>query len=122
MQVQAARIASLKDQIRQLETQMTSSKYGDTTLSGAMGRFERLKLERDIADKQYEAAAGAFERARLELETQQIYVATFLQPVLAQEALYPRRWWLWALVVMAALAIWGAGIGIAVLIRNYIAI
>jgi capsular polysaccharide transport system permease protein len=122
LQVQIARIASVKEQIRRLEAQMTNSNVGDTALSNAMGRFERLKLEREIADKRYEAAAAAFERARLELETQQIYVATFLQPVLAQEPLYPRRWWLWSIVVAASLAIWGAGISIATLIRNYVAI
>jgi capsular polysaccharide transport system permease protein len=87
-----------------------------------MSRFDRLQLERDIAEKQYAAAAAAFEAARVQLESQQVYLATFLQPVLPQEALYPRRWWLLSIVVVACLALWGSIIGIGVLVRNYIAI
>jgi len=57
-------------------------------------------------------------RARVELETQNIYLATFLKPVLAQEALYPKRFWLWSVVAFLSLLLWGGGVGTAVLVRN----
>lgn len=120
LRVLAARIASMKEQIERLEGQMTRSGVQNApALADAMGQFDRQKLERDIAQKQYVAAASAFERARVQLETQQLYLATFLKPVLAQEALYPKRWWIWSIIILGALALWGAGVGIAVLVRNY---
>ena len=122
LQVQEARIASMRDQIRRLEMQMTDGGGGASTLAASMSRFDRLQLERDIAEKQYAATASAFEAARVQLESQQVYLATFLQPVLAQEALYPRRWWLLSIVMVACLALWGSIIGIGVLVRNYIAV
>lgn len=130
LQVLGARIASLREQIQKIEDSMANSGGGATaraggnaaTLANVMSRFDRFELERDIAQKQYIAAAAAFERARLELEGKHVYVATFLAPVLAQEALFPRRWWLWSIVVVSCLALWGALVGIGVLVRNYIAI
>lgn len=120
LRVLAARIASMKEQIGSLEGQMTRNGVQNApALADAMGQFDRRKLERDIAQKQYVAAASAFERARVQLETQQLYLATFLKPVLAQEALYPKRWWIWSIILLSALALWGAGVGIAVLVRNY---
>ncbi|MCW5701019.1 MAG: hypothetical protein KIT82_00325 [Bradyrhizobium sp.] len=120
LRVLAARIASMKEQIEKLEGQMTRSGVQNApALADAIGQFDRQKLERDIAQKQYVAAATAFERARMQLETQQLYLATFLKPVLAQEALYPKRWWIWSIIMLGALALWGAGVGIAVLVRNY---
>jgi capsular polysaccharide transport system permease protein len=115
-----ARIASLKNEIAKLEGQMTQAggRTG-TALSDSMSRFEREKLELDFAQKQYVAASAAYERARIELESQQVYLATFLKPVLAQGPLYPKRWWLWAIVLVGCLALWGAGVGSVVLVRNY---
>jgi capsular polysaccharide transport system permease protein len=115
-----ARITSLKSEIAKLEEQMTqpAGRKG-ATLSDAMSRFEREKLELDFAQKQYVAASAVYERARVEVESQQVYLATFLKPVLAQEPLYPKRWWIWSIILVGGLALWGAGVGAAVLVRNY---
>src|SRR5262249_17045214 len=122
LRVLEARIDSMKDQIRRLEAQMTGAE-GATgrSLSIAMGRFDRDQLEKGIAEKQYISAAAAFERARIELEAQNVYLATFLKPVLAQEALYPKRIWLWSIVAVISLLIWGSGVGAAILVRNHAA-
>ena len=69
-----------------LQMQMTNGGSSGPTLANSMGRFDLLQLERDIAEKQYGAAAAAFEASRVQLDSQQVYLATFLQPVLAQEA------------------------------------
>jgi capsular polysaccharide transport system permease protein len=122
LRVLEARINSMKDQIRDLEAKMTgASGSGKPALSEAMSRFDREKLEKDIAEKQYTAAAVAFEGARIDLETQHIYLATFLKPVLAQEALYPRRIWLWSIVTVISLLLWGGGVGMAAVVRNHMA-
>ena len=59
--------------------------------------------------------------ARMEVATQQVYLTTFLQPVLAEDALYPKRLWIIAAITAICLALWGLGAGIAVLMRNYAA-
>jgi capsular polysaccharide transport system permease protein len=84
-----------------------------------MSRFERLKLEHDIAQKRYIAAAGAFEKARVDLSTQQVYLTTFVPPTLAQKALYPRRLWIFVIILIGCLSLWGLGTGAAVLVRNH---
>ena len=129
MRVQEARIRSARDQLRLIEARMTQRPGGasaanavnDPALADSMSRFDRLKLEQGFAQKQYVDAAAAFERARLELDTQQVYLATFLQPVLAQDALYPKKGWIFAALAAICLVLWAAGIGAAVLVRNYAA-
>lgn len=123
LRVLEARIDSMKEQIRRLEGQMTGAGGASTpALSEAMSRFDRENLEKDISEKQYIAASAEFERARIELESQHVYLATFLRPVLAQEALYPKRFWLWSIVAVISLLLWGCGVGAGVLVRNHVTV
>lgn len=121
LRVLEARIVSMRDQIRALEGQMTGDK-ANATLSTAMGRFNMAQLEKNVAEQQYVAAAAAYERARIELETQGTYLASFLSPVLAQEALYPKRLWLATIVALITLILWGGGVSVAVMVRNHVAV
>jgi len=120
LRVLEAQIVSMRDQIRELERQMTGG-ASTAALSGAMGRFNVVELEKHVAEQQYMAAAAGYERARVELDTQNVYLASFLTPVLAQEALYPKRLWLMTIVALLTLALWGAGVGAAVMVRNHVA-
>jgi capsular polysaccharide transport system permease protein len=123
MKVMNARILDMREQIKRLENQMTERRTSaGTVLSESMSRFEQQKIEHEIALKHYAAAAAGFERARLELENQRVYVVTFLKPVLAEDALYPYRGWIWAAIWAICLAIWGSGVGATVFIRNYAAV
>lgn len=128
MRVLQARIRATREQIRLIEARMTATAArpaggaeadSDPALADSMGRFDRLRLEQEFAQKHYVDAAAALERARMDLDTQQLYLATFLQPVLAQDALYPRKSWIVAALTAICLVLWGAGTGIAVLVRNY---
>ena len=115
-----SRIKATREQIAQLEGQMTGTAKKDSpVLAETMSRFERVKLEHDMAQKRYVAAAASYEKARVDLSTQQIYISTFVPPTLAQEALYPRRIWVFVIVLAACLALWGCGVGAAVLMRNH---
>jgi len=125
LKVLEARIESMKEQVRKFEALMTapgSAEGSARALSQTMGRFDIRRLERDVAEKQYIAAAAAYERARVETEAQHVYLATFLQPVLAQEALYPKRLLIWSIILAASLLLWGGGVGTAVLIRDHVAL
>lgn len=120
LRVLEAQIVSMRDQIRELERQMTGG-ASNAALSGAMSRFNVAQLEKHVAEQQYMAAAAGYERSRVELETQNVYLASFLTPVLAQEALYPKRMWLMTIVALLTLALWGGGVGAAVMVRNHVA-
>jgi capsular polysaccharide transport system permease protein len=127
MRVLEARIRSTREQIRLIEARMTNARNGQgasgkaegPALADSMSHFDRLQLEQNFAQKHYVEAAATLERARMDLDTQQVYLATFLQPVLAQDALYPKKGWIMAALTAICLALWGAGVGIAVLVRNY---
>jgi capsular polysaccharide transport system permease protein len=123
LRVLESRINSTREQIGQLENQMTGtrSQKAGSALAESMGRFERLKLEHELAQKRYIAAAASFEKARVDSATQQVYLTTFVPPTLAQEALYPRRMWLFTIILLGCLMVWGMGTGAAVLIRNNMA-
>ena len=120
MRVLAARIRAANDQIKLLEQRMTGSNPDQNpALADSMSKFDRLRIEYEFAQKQYVESAAALERARADVESQQVYLTTFLQPVLAEEALYPKRWWILASILTFCLVLWGAGTGVAVLVRNY---
>jgi capsular polysaccharide transport system permease protein len=132
MRVLEARIRSARDQLRLIEGRMTQTPRtsggaatgnasSDPALADSMGRFDRLNLEQGFAQKQYVEAAAAFERARMELDSQHVYLATFLQPVLAQDALFPKKGWILAALAAICLVLWSVGVGAAVLARNYVA-
>lgn len=120
MRVLDARIRAAREQIKLLEARMTSvSPDQKGVLAESISHFDRLRLEQEFAQKQYIAAAAALERARLEVESQQVYLTTFLRPVLAEEGIYPRRWWIMLAITILCLTLWGLGTGAAVLIRNH---
>lgn len=90
-----ARRQATRESIAGLQGRLTDAAgTSKDTLSAVMTRYDALDLERQIAERQYTAAAGAFEQARVAAERQGMYLATFVKPVLAQEADYPHRFWL----------------------------
>jgi capsular polysaccharide transport system permease protein len=55
----------------------------------------------------------ALDRSRINADRQQVYLATFVRPTLAEEALYPRRLQGLGVVFLIAIVIWAIG-GVAV--------
>ena len=106
-----------------LQSELTRAERASTpALAEVMSRFDVLELERKVAEEQYIAAAGAYERARIETQGQHVYLATFLPPVMAEEPLFPDRPVVWLIVLAICLGVWGVGIGLAFVVRNYMAI
>lgn len=99
-----ARRQAIKDNIATLKARLTTPAGTDKdTLSAVMTRYDTLDLERQIAERQYTAAAAALEQARVAAERRGLYLATFVKPVLAQEVSYPNRFWM----SVAAVALFG---------------
>ncbi|BBE73452.1 chromosome partition protein Smc [Pleomorphomonas sp. SM30] len=107
------RIKVLKDQIASTEAQLAAIKErvkvgGDANPTDArtIGEYETLKVDADVALKIYQAALQSYEQARLRALANQLYLATYVQPTMPQDAAYPRRTLDTFLFFLAALGIW----------------
>ena len=111
-----------KQQVAKLKAQMTSMKTegddGAKPLSGSMSRMDYALLNNDIAEKIYAGALAAFEHATIASETKLMYITTFVKPVAAEEAKYPRRGLDISLVVGGGLVLWAASLGLITLLRR----
>ncbi len=116
-----AKIGAANEEIAQLQANLTrdpDATAGGKTLAGSMSRLEYATLENQIAEKMYASALTLLEGARLASETKLMYINIFVRPVPAQEARYPRRLLDIGLFLAAALALWGALVGILGLVKN----
>ncbi|MFT3811498.1 MAG: hypothetical protein QM698_16420 [Micropepsaceae bacterium] len=113
-----AKLAAIDSQIEKLSAQLTATDGGSGAVSEKMGAFEDLELKREVAQDQYASAALALENARITADRQRIYLSTFVQPELAEEAIYPLRIWNTLGVALALLAIWTVFASLARFARN----
>ena len=121
MQILEANIQAADEQIATLEKKLTSqSVKGDSAISGAITRFDQLDLERQVAEKQFATAAASLEHARVTAERQQLYLNTFVHPVLAQEAMYPLRFWYSLASILVFFVVWAALSGGWAAIKFYV--
>jgi capsular polysaccharide transport system permease protein len=98
---------SIDSQISQLKSKLTGNSAKEATIATALTKFESLELQRIFAEKLYGLAEDGLERARLTAEQQNIYVSVFVPPALPQEAKYPERLSLSALIPVGLLIVWG---------------
>jgi capsular polysaccharide transport system permease protein len=116
-----ARVQSLEAQRRAVESEVTDTeKTRSEALSRVMGSYEQLESERTFAENTYQHALQALDRSRINADRQQVYLATFVQPTLPEEALYPRRLQSFAVVSGVAFAIWVIGSFIVQSIRDHV--
>lgn len=69
--------------------------------------YERLTLDRELAEKALASAFTSLEAARIEAQRQQLYLETIAQPNLADYPLYPKRAISFAVVVASCLIVYG---------------
>ena len=143
MRFVSAQIANLKEQIASINAELTSgggpklapgaqpnaaTKSDGTatesvrpakSLSSSMNALERKQVELSIAQQRYAVAATAYESARLDAVTQHAYLTPFLVPTLAEDAIYPKRWWNWTIFVLPDVLIWLVLLGVGFMVRDY---
>ncbi|MCG7495026.1 sugar transporter [Thalassobius sp. Cn5-15] len=71
-----------------------------------LAEFEGLMVDREYAEESYGAALAALELARANAARQSRYLATYVQPTLADSAQYPRRLTLSALALLFLTLMW----------------
>ena len=69
-------------------------------------QYESLRVDQEFAERTYLAALTGFDAARSNAERQQLYLATFIDPTLAQQARYPRVGVSIALTLFFAVMTW----------------
>lgn len=104
---------ALTDRIKALESQITDQTSRLTGKNGAMApilaQYEQLALEREFADRGYDAALVSLETARQEALKQHLFVARVVEPNRPEEAGFPRSFLIVASVFIGLLVAYGIG-------------
>ncbi|MBV8848041.1 MAG: hypothetical protein JOZ16_00465 [Methylobacteriaceae bacterium] len=116
-----SRVQILEDQIAKYTAQIADKNQGGESLADRKRALDLRQTDLTVAMQRYVMASIAFENARLDLETQKVYLVPFVQPMLATRATYPKRLWYWFLICGPALAAWGIIAGGALLVRDHMA-
>ncbi|MBB3973968.1 hypothetical protein [Hansschlegelia beijingensis] len=111
-----SRIAAERAKIGSVQPR-TGSK--ETLISASMAEFENLAMERDFAQKAYQQASQAVDAARITAERQSRYLATFVEPHLPEDSLYPARLQMILLVLVCSTIAWAIGALIFYGIRDH---
>ncbi len=114
-----SKIASLNQQIDGLKSQLTAS-AGDGTVSSQLAGYEALKLQEEFATKIYVIDQDAYLRAQQELQRQQLYLITVVQPTRAEEATYPKIFHSTILVAVCLSIVWAIVALIVASVRDQI--
>jgi capsular polysaccharide transport system permease protein len=98
------RIGSLEKLIAEEHGKITGD---NNSVATAVTEYERLDVQRLLAEKILASALASLEGARLEAQRQQLYIETIAQPNLADYPLYPKRAASFATVVVTCLLAYG---------------
>ena len=102
------RIAAIEDRIVQERQNFASRNVTgeNTDYPTLLSQYEAMRVDVEFAAEAYRAALAALGVARTQAARQQLYLAIFVQPTLAQQALYPKVAQLIALTAFFALMLW----------------
>jgi capsular polysaccharide transport system permease protein len=98
------RIASLDKLIAEERAKLSGA---TDSVVATLTEYERLNLQRELAEKALASAFTSLEAARIEAQRQQLYLETIAQPNLADYPLYPKRVVSFITVVASCLLAYG---------------
>jgi capsular polysaccharide transport system permease protein len=102
-----ARRDSAKEQIRGLERRIASADASDRTAAALLVDYDRLEIERTLAEKQVSVAERILDQVRAESNRHQVYIDVVEGPTLPQGALFPERGTIMAQIMTVLMAFWG---------------
>jgi capsular polysaccharide transport system permease protein len=105
-------IAALEARIVQEQARLgdATTADGSDTMVNVFGDFERLKVDYEFANQSYVAASAAYDTALAEARRRSRYLASHIEPTLAQSAQYPRRFLLGLGVLGTLFLVWSIGL------------
>lgn len=104
------RITVIQDRIAE-ERQSFSAQnvtVENTDYPTLLAQYEGLRVDLLFAEESYRSALAARTLARTNAERQQLYLATFIAPTLAQKSEYPQKFVIISLTAFFALLLWSA--------------
>ncbi len=81
----------------------------DETFSQLLEEFESLTVDQEFAERAYLVALATYDEALSEASRQSLYLATYIEPTLAETSEYPRRLTILTLMGMFLGLIWAIG-------------
>jgi capsular polysaccharide transport system permease protein len=112
------RLAKIREEA--LLTQIAEERLKLTGTTGStaalLSEYERLSIDRDLADKLYASSLEALKDARQEVSQQQKYIVVVSEPSLTEEVVFPRPLYHSLCVLLCGLVAFGLALfGVAVL-------
>ena len=98
------RIAALDKLIAEERAKLSGQ---TNSVVSTLTEYERLMLDRELAEKALASAFTSLEAARLEAQRQQLYLETIATPNLADYPLYPKRVVSFGMVLVSCLVAYG---------------
>lgn len=104
-------IAATKEQIAKLQPKAddasgSADTFGNSVNTVAIARYDEIQTDLEIASKIYESSLTNYEAARAQANSNQIYLATYVQPSLPETSSYPRVFFNTFLIFLSACGIW----------------
>ncbi len=87
----------------------TGQAQGGENYATTIAEFERLSVDREFAERSYTAALSAYDAALADAGRQSRYLASYIQPTLAEKAEYPQRALMIGIVALFGFLIWAIG-------------
>ena len=116
-----ARIKATREQLAAIENEVSEPTGTAKPISGIVGQYEQLDLERTFAQDVVKSALRNMETARSNALLQHMYVVPFVEPVLPNSPLYPNRLMSTLFAAMICLLIWAVGLLLFRSVREHIA-
>ncbi len=91
VQIMKARLTALREQLASEKERLASAESKQMDLSSISAEYERLMTEVEFSRKQYTVAMTSVEAARVQADTQKLYLVPVSWPQPPDESLYPRR-------------------------------
>jgi capsular polysaccharide transport system permease protein len=118
LRVLNGQIATINQQIADLQDQLTSQTKSDT-ISSQLGGYESRQLEVQFAEGLYSAAKDSYEAARREQDKQQLYLVTIDKPSMPEKPTYPRVFVDTFTVFAACLVLWSMVVLLVASVRDH---
>lgn len=115
-----SKVIALQSQIDAMDSAKSSEGVVKRVTPAELDQYERLSVEKQVAEKLYDDALQLQGKAYLAAASEKPYLALFVKPRLADTALYPDRLKSIAIVVVASMAAWLFGLLISLAVKDHL--
>lgn len=115
-----SRVSALESQIDTMDSAKTSEEFVKRVTPAELEQYERLSVEKQVAEKLYDDALQLQGKAYLAAAGEKPFLALFVKPRLADAASYPDRLKSIAVVVIASMAAWLFGLLISLAVKDHL--